>query len=68
MKAHLGSIICFFCVLLNVPGIISGNWWSLPAAVICAAFMLGCFHYEQETIKIRREIAEIDEKIRRLPK
>ena len=68
MKAHWGSIGCFFCVLLNVPGIWLGHWWALIAGLICATGMLLCFHYERETIKIERKIAEINEQIRGLDK
>ena len=66
MKAHWGSIVCFFCISINIPGILLGHWQSWIAGLMCAALMLLCLHYEQETIKNKREIAEINEQIRKL--
>ena len=65
MKAHWGSIVCFFCVLLNVPGIWVGHWWALLSGLICAAAALLCFYFEQKIIKSRREIADITKQIRK---
>ena len=59
MKAHSDSIGCFFCILMNIPGIWLGRWWSLLAGLTCAASMLFCFYFEQKIIKIKREIADL---------